>query len=203
MKDSPWLSVWRRTPAIVALLAILALPMSAFAAVSAGIGFFVTPDGYFLTCFQVIDGAQSISKTGDGRIFDAAIIVGVDADRRIEEEQAEERGQAERLRRARAEHEARRTEAARKLEAEQIRQRESNRLRTTVMNLEQRESSLHHELMSIQQQLGSMSRDPADHSAMARRSELERQLSYLQNQLNQATASKQGAINQLYQQQAR
>ena len=129
MKDSPWLSVWRSTPAIVALLAILALPMSAFAAVSAGIGFFVTLDGYFLTCFQVIDGAQSISlKTGDGRIFDAEIIVGVDTNRRSEEEQAEERGQAERLRRARVEQEARRTEAARKLEAEQIRQRESNRL---------------------------------------------------------------------------
>lgn len=366
MKDSRRLSMYRRTPGIAALLAILALPASAFAAISGGTGFFVTSDSYFLTCFQVIDGAQSISlKTGDGSIFDAEVVavdrsnnlavlkangtfsplpiagatrirrgtavltvvfrkrdieglesrltrgvisnlqgasddpaafritvsvppghcgaplvtldgnvvgmvtkkqetfeasgapgerpqrfnyavksthvltllnsipeignkpakssrkqfadmsglelivegaiavVSVDTDRRIEEEQARERDQAERLRRARREQEARRTEAARRLEAEHIRQREINRLRTTVINFEQRESSLHHELMSIQQHLGSVSRDPADHSAMARRGELERQLNYLQIQLNQATTSKQGAMNQLNQQQVR
>lgn len=216
--------MYRRTPGIAALLAILALPASAFAAISGGTGYFVTADGYFLTCFQVIDGAQSISlKTGDGSIFDAEIVavnrsnmsglepvvegaiavVSVDPDRLIEEEQAGERDQAERLRRARREQEARRTEAARKLEAEHIRQREINRLRTTVMNLEQRESSLHHELMSVHQQLNSVSRDPADHSAMARRSALERELDYLRNQLNQITTSKQGAMNQLNQQYVR
>lgn len=138
------------------------------------------------------------------RIVEKAVaIVNVDTNRYTEEEQATEREQAERLRRSREQQEARRTESARKLETDQARHREVNRLRTTVMNLEQRESSLHHEVMSTQQQLGSVSRDPADHSALARRSELERQLNYLQSQLNQTTTSKQGALNQLNQLQVR
>lgn len=213
MIDSRRLSIYRSVPVTVALLANLALPVSAFAAVCAGAGILVTPDGYFLTCSHVIDGAPLVAHDGRKQfagISELALIVekaiaavSVDTTRLIEEEQAKEREQAERLRRAREEHEARRTEAARKLEAEQVRQKEIDRLRTTVMNLEQRESSLHHEVMSIQQQLGSVSRDPADHSAMARRSELERQLNYFQNQLNQTTTSKQGAMQHLNQQQVR
>lgn len=365
VKDRRRISNHHSTPVVVALAAILALPLPVFAAISAGTGFFVTADGYFLTCFHVIDGAQRIAlRSADGSMFDAEIvvvdrpndlavlkaqgkfsalpigdaasvkrgadvlavgfsnlgkqnaeprrmqgvisrlsgrsdnaaafqitvsvpagncgapvvtlagnvvamaarldtlaalrtagdsartandaikssyalalldgipetrnkrpkpstkrfaniselarfvekavaIVNVDTNRLIEVEQAMERERAERFRRAREEREARRTEAARKLEADQARQREVNRLRTTVMNLEQRESSLHHEVMSTQQQLGSVSRDSADHSALTRRSELERQLNYLQNQLNQATTSKQSAMNQLNQLQVR
>ncbi len=138
------------------------------------------------------------------RIVEKAVaIVNVDTNRYTEEEQATDREQAERLRRSSEQQEARRAEYARKLEADQARQREVSRLRTTVMNLEQRESSLHHDVMSTQQQLGSISRDPADHSALARRSELERQINYLQSQLNQITTSKQGAMNQLNQLQVR
>jgi chromosome segregation ATPase len=114
-----------------------------------------------------------------------------------EEEQALERAEAEKLRRMREEHETRRRAAARKLEAEQARQSEIGRLRTTVMGLEQRESTLHHEVRSIQQQLGGVSRDPSDHSAVMRRNELERQLGYSQNQLDYATRSRQGAARQL------
>lgn len=127
----------------------------------------------------------------------AMAVVNVDTNRYSEEERATEREQAERLRRSRERLEARRTESARQLEAGQTRQREVYRLRTTVMSLEQRESSLNHEVTSTQQQLGSVSRDPADPSALARRSELERQLNYLQSQLNQTTTSKQDAMNQL------
>lgn len=365
MKDRRRISNYHSALVVVALSAILALPFPVFAATSAGTGFFVTSDGYFLTCFHVIDDAQRIAlRSADGNLFDTEIvvvdrpndlavlkakgkfsplpigdaarvkhgtdvlavgfpnlgrqnaeprrmqgvlsrvsgmsdnaaafqitisvpagncgapvvthegnvvgvaarrdtltalrtagdsarnannaikssyalalldgipdtrnklpkpstkrfaniselvrfvetavaIVNVDTNRLIEEEQAMEREQAERLRRAREEQEARRTKAARKLEADQARQSEVNRLRTTVMNLEQRESTLHHEVMSTQQQLGSVSRDPADPSALTRRSELERQLNYLQNQLNQTTTSKQGAMNQMNQLQVR
>jgi hypothetical protein len=115
----------------------------------------------------------------------------------LEKEQAAEREEAEKLRRMREEQESRRREAARKLEAEQARQSEIVRLRTTVMNLEHRESSLHHEVRSMQQQLGALSRDPADHSSAARRSELERQLGYSQNQLDYATRSRESAVKQL------
>ena len=65
------------------------------------------------------------------------------------------------------------------------------------MGLEQRASTLHHEARSVQQQLGAVSRDPADHSAVMRRNELERQLGYVQNQLDYATRSRQGAAQQL------
>ena len=40
-------------------------------------------------------------------------------------------------------------------------------------------------------------RDPSDHSAMTRRMDLERQLGYVQNQLNYATRSREGAARQL------
>lgn len=359
------ISRYRNIAHIVALAAILACPVSVIAAIRAGAGFFVTADGYFLTCFHAVDGAQRIAlRNVDGSIFDAEMvavdrstdlallkangtfsplpisdaasvkrgtdvltigfpdpgtqdtqprrmqgaisspsglsihavtfqitisvpagncgapvvthqgnvvgmavgrdtltepgsagesarsgndalkssyalallngipqarnklarpstrrfadtselartvekavaIVNVDTNRYAEEEQATEREQAERLRRSREQQESRRRESARKLEAEQTRHREANRLRTIVMNLEQRESSLHHEVMSTQQQLGAVSRDPADHSALARRSELERQLYHLQGQLSQTTILKQGATDQLNQLQVR
>ena len=114
-----------------------------------------------------------------------------------EEEQALERAEAEKLRRLREEQETRRRAAARKLEAERARQSEISRLRITVMSLEQRESTSHHEARSTQQQLGAGSRDPADHSAVMRRNELERELGYVQNQLDHATRSRQGAARQL------
>jgi chromosome segregation ATPase len=132
-------------------------------------------------------GELGAEPTGDASPPDAA----------REEEQALERAEAEKLRRMREEQETRRRAAARKLEAEQARQSEIGRLRTTVMGLEQRESTLHHEVRSIQQQLGGVSRDPSDHSAVMRRNELERQLGYSQNQLDYATRSRQGASRQL------
>jgi hypothetical protein len=114
-----------------------------------------------------------------------------------EDERALEREEAEKLRRLREEQELRRREAARKLDAELKRQAEVSRLRATLMSLEQRESTLHHEVRSLQQQLGMVPRDPSDHSAMTRRMDLERQLGYVQNQLNYATRSREGAARQL------
>ena len=64
-----------RTPVVVALSTILALPLPVFATIFAGIGFFVTSDGYFLTCFHVIEGAQRIAlRSVDGSTFDAEIV---------------------------------------------------------------------------------------------------------------------------------
>jgi predicted nuclease with TOPRIM domain len=114
-----------------------------------------------------------------------------------EDERALEREEAAKLRRLREEQDRRRREAARKLDAELKRQAEVSRLRATLMSLEQRESTLHHEVRSLQQQLGMVPRDPSDHSAMTRRMDLERQLGYTQNQLNYATRSREGAARQL------
>ena len=114
-----------------------------------------------------------------------------------EDERALEREEAEKLRRLREEQELRRREAARKLDAELKRQAEVSRLRAMLMSLEQRESTLHHEVRSLQQQLGMVPRDPSDHSAMTRRMDLERQLGYSQNQLHYATRSRESAARQL------
>jgi type IV secretory pathway VirB10-like protein len=114
-----------------------------------------------------------------------------------EDERALEREEAEKLRRLREEQEVRRREAARRLDAELKRQAEVSRLRATLMSLEQRESTLHHEVRSLQQQLGMVPRDPSDHSAMSRRMDLERQLNYTQNQLHYATRSRESAARQL------
>lgn len=119
------------------------------------------------------------------------------ADAAREDERALEREEAEKLRRLREEQELRRREAARKLDAELKRQAEVSRLRATLMSLEQRESTLHHEVRSLQQQLGMVPRDPSDHSAMTRRMDLERQLGYAQNQLHYATRSRESAARQL------
>ena len=114
-----------------------------------------------------------------------------------EKEQALEREEAEKVLRLREEQELRRREAARRLDAVLARQAEINRLRASVMSLEQRESTLHHEVRSLQQQLGMIRRDPSDHSAMTRRMDLERQMGYTQNQLDYATRSREGAARQL------
>lgn len=115
-----------------------------------------------------------------------------------EEERVLEREEAEKLRRLREEQELRRREAARKLDAEQARQLEIVRLQTNVMNLEQRESTLQHDVRTLQQQLGALPRDPADHSAAARRSDLEHQLGHSQNQLDYATRSREEAVKKLH-----
>jgi hypothetical protein len=146
-----------------------------------------------LAIFVMPDPARAVEEQG-AEPTGAAIIP---PDTAREEEQALERAEAEKLRRIRAEQEQRRRAAARKLQAEQARQSEIVHLRTTVMNLEQRESTLHHDERSTQQQLGTLSRDPTDHSAVMRRYELERQLGYSQNQLDYATRSRESAVKQL------
>lgn len=121
----------------------------------------------------------------------------VDPNGVIEHEQADEREQARRLRRARAEHESRRAEAARKLDVEQLRQREIARLRGGISNLGRRESFLHHDVYWTQRELDSVSRDPADLSAMARRGHLGREIHDVRNQLDQVTTMRSGAMKQL------
>lgn len=205
------MKITRSAPVKFALLAILPLPASGYAAISVGTGFFANVAGYSMTSFYVFDEASRIAfKNGKGNAIEApsadgaalmakktVILAAADTEGVMEDEQAEERERAKRLRRAKAEEESRRAEAARKLEAEQTRQTEVNRARATVSNLERRESFLNHEVRWTQRELDSVSRDPADHSTMARRGGLERQLFYLQNQLNQTTTSKQGAMEQL------
>jgi hypothetical protein len=121
----------------------------------------------------------------------------VPAERFIEEERAREREAAQRLRRARAEHEARVEEAGRKLEADLARQREIGHLQRRVSTLGRLESSLHHEVLSTQQELSSLSRDPADHSALARRLHLERRHIHLQTELHGTTLSREPAMRRL------
>jgi hypothetical protein len=101
-----------------------------------------------------------------------------------------------RLRRARAEHEARRAEAAARLEAEQARQKELSALQGTVSGLSRRESYLQHELYWTRREFDSISRDPADVSAMARRSGVERELRDIRSQYDTADALRQGAMRQ-------
>jgi hypothetical protein len=114
-----------------------------------------------------------------------------------DEEQALERAEARKLRKLREELEMRRKEAARKRAADEARYMEMSRLRATVMGHEQRESTLRHDLQSFHHQLGTLSRDPSDHSAIMRRSELERQLDYTQNQLDYASRSRENSARQL------
>ena len=119
------------------------------------------------------------------------------ADAAREKEQALEREEAEKVLRLREEQELRRREAARRLDAGLARQAEINRLRSSVMSLERRESTLHHEARSLQQQLGMIRRDPSDHSTMTQRMDLERRLGYTQNQLDYATRSRESAARRL------
>ncbi|OGA40995.1 MAG: hypothetical protein A3G24_09050 [Betaproteobacteria bacterium RIFCSPLOWO2_12_FULL_62_13] len=200
----------------MALLTFLLPPGLGYAAVSAETGFFAgAAAARCLACLHVIGNApRTAFKDAKGSPCDPAkaaspaptatsgvILAAADGEGVPEDQEAaereKEREHAKRLRRARAEQEARRAEAARKLEAERTRQREINRLRATVSGLEQRESFLNHEVLWTRRELDSVSRDPADHSAMARRGGVEHELFYLQNQLNQTTASKHDAVRRL------
>jgi hypothetical protein len=120
----------------------------------------------------------------------------VDTNYTFKEEQLREREEVGRLRSARKEEASRRAEAARKLEVDRVRLHVLTRLQAGVSSLGQRESYLHHEVRSMQHELHTVSRDPADHSAMVRRGDLERQLTHLQNELSHATTSKQSAVRQ-------
>ena len=111
--------------------------------------------------------------------------------------QAEEREQAQKLRRAYEELESRRAEAVRKLEAEHLRQREISRLQGVVSGVVRRESYVGHEAYWTQRERDSVSRDPADHSAMARRSNIDHQLYQYNNELDRAGALRQSGTSQL------
>lgn len=117
----------------------------------------------------------------------------VPEDERLEERETSER----RLRKARIEEASRHVEAGRKIEATQARGQAFNRLEAGISTLGQRESYLHHEVRSVQAELQAASRDPADHSAVARRGELEHRLLRLQIELDQTTMSKQSSMRQL------
>ena len=222
MAGSRRLRLIYRESIYAALMAVLALPVSVLAAIPAGMGFFVTIDDISTNISFAVNSPHALAllngnpgirkklgKPSAKRFADisdlaptdetATAAVIVDTNRVIEEEQAEEREQQDWLRRARQEQEARRSEATRKLETEQARQWEISRLRTTVMHHEQRGSYLHHDIVSTRQQLDSISRNPADHSAVVKRSELERQLNYQQLQSNQTTMSKDDAMKRLEQ----
>ena len=114
-----------------------------------------------------------------------------------DEDAAAETEHARKLRRARAEHESRRAEAASKLEGEQTREREVTRLHGAVSGLMRRESFLRHEVYWNQREFDSISRDPADASAMARRGNVERGLTDLRNQLDATSPLRQGSVRQL------
>jgi chromosome segregation ATPase len=119
------------------------------------------------------------------------------ADAAREKELELEREEARKLRQLREERESQRREAARKREAEQARQGEIVRLRTMLMGLEQRESTLNHDVRSLQHQIDALPRSSTDQSITARRGELERQLGYSQNQLDDARRSRESASKQL------
>jgi len=123
--------------------------------------------------------------------------VGSDDSSRFDEEQALEREQAQKLRRAREELESRRAEAARRLEAGQLRQREISRLQGDVSAVARRESYVGHEVHWMQRDRDLVSRDPADHSSMVRRSDLDHQLYHNRNELDRAGALRQSGTSQL------
>jgi hypothetical protein len=114
-----------------------------------------------------------------------------------DEDAAAESEHARNLRRAKAEHESRRVEAARKLDAERARDLEITRTHGAVSGLTRRESFLRHEVYRYQRELDSSSRDPADASAMALRSNVERGLIDLRNELDLTTPLRQGSVRQL------
>ena len=148
-----------------------------------------------LVLLLALPGAPAVNAAPPDAAEPASTADSPDAAR--EKQQALEREEAEKVLRLREEQELRRREAARRLDAGLARQAEVNRLRSSVMSLEQRESTLHHEVRSLQQQLGMIRRDPSDHSTMTRRMDLERQLGYAQNQLDYATRSREGAARRL------
>lgn len=114
-----------------------------------------------------------------------------------DEGQVQEREHAQKLRRAREELESRRAESARRLEAGQLRQREISRVQGDVSALVRRESYVGHEVHWMQRDRDSGSRDPADHSSMVRRSDLDYQLYHHRNELDRAGALRQSGTSQL------
>jgi hypothetical protein len=115
----------------------------------------------------------------------------------IDEEQARDSEQTRALNRARKAHEARRAEAAARLEAEQAREKETLRLHGSVSGLARRESYLNHERYWTQREFDSVSRDPADLSAMARRGALERDLREIGSELRTIDPARQSAVRRL------
>lgn len=127
----------------------------------------------------------------------AVTTAGDNTNGQIDEAQAQEREQAQKLRRAREDLESRTAEAARRLDAQQTRQRELSGLQGTLSNLGRRESYLAHEMYRTQRERDAVSRDPADHSAMARRSGLDHQLYQDRNELDRASTLRQNGTSQL------
>ena len=115
----------------------------------------------------------------------------------IDEEQALEREHAQKLRQAREELESRRAEAVRRIESEQLRQREMSRLQGVVSGAARRESYLGHEITWTQRERDSVSTDPADQSAVARRSNLDHQLYYYRNELDRTSTLRQSGTREL------
>lgn len=126
-----------------------------------------------------------------------------DAGEFVDELQTVEREQAARLRRAREAHEAQRTEDARRREAELARQMEVSRARADVLRDERRESFLQHESWQLRQAVRMPLVDPGDHSAIAKRGELDRHLLDQRQELHQTMTSRDDALRRLQQVQPR
>ena len=62
----------------VGLLTVLALPHGVLAATSVGSGFFISSDGYFLTCLHVVEGARRIELKSAGGLVSTATLVAAD-----------------------------------------------------------------------------------------------------------------------------
>ena len=149
--------------------------------------------GAIFSAFVLFSTTGAAGQTGaSGAPLAAAEEPGV-----IDEEQARESEQTRALNRARKEHEARRAEAAARLEAEQAREQETLRLHGSVSGLARRESYLNHERYWTQREFDSISRDPADLSAMARRGALERDLREIGSELRTIDPARQSAVRRL------
>ena len=146
----------------------------------------------YAACAQAFDASGSEQIVGGATAGPDAEAIGVP-----DEEQSLEREQTQKLRRAREELESRRAEAARRLEAGQLRQREMSRLQGDVSTAARRESFIGHEVQWMQRDRDSGYRDPADHSSMVRRDDIDRQLHLNRNELDRAGAVRQSGTDQL------
>jgi hypothetical protein len=104
---------------------------------------------------------------------------------------------ARRLNKAWAEHEARAAEAAARREAVMARQNEITRAHGTNSSHARRESFLRHDSYWQRREFDSITRDPADVSAMARRGAVERDLLDTRAQLERAISGHQESLRQL------
>ena len=69
--------LYRHSRALIASALLTTLPCSgsALGAFNAGTGFYITSDGYFLTCFKAIDGSTQVTLRGaNGSTVDAAVV---------------------------------------------------------------------------------------------------------------------------------